>query len=166
MATSFEKPIDRFFYRIEEDREFFQYFNLDDDQAMQLARRRASHYLMDAIDRMMLDGMPDVNFTDYDETVAEFNIYLTTREIFILASLMYEYYLEKDIAKIKTYSVNYTHADLKVFDPSNARTSFMEIYNGVKMQNEKLLDSYRNTDRLTGAFKGIDFAAYSEEEGA
>lgn len=164
MATSFELPIERFFYRIEEDRDFFQYLNLDETHAMQLAHCRASHYLTNAVDRLMMDGMPDIDLTDCDLVLAEFNADLTSKEVFLLASLMYEYYLEKDIAKLKTYTVNYTHVDLKVFDPSNARSSFMEMYNSVKAQNEKLLDTYRNTDRLTGAFKAIDFSSYSEEE--
>lgn len=164
MATSFELPINRFFYRIEEDREFFQYFNLSETAAMQLARQRAMHYLRDAIDKMMLDGMPAVDFTDYDEAAAEFNIDLTSREIFLLASLMYEFYLRKDIAKLKTYNVNYTSTDLRVFDPSNARSTFKALYDSVAQENERLLDQYRSTDRLTGGFKTIDFAAYGEED--
>ena len=164
MATSFEKPINRFFYRIEEDREFFRYFDLDETAAMQLAHQRATHYLMDAIDRIMIDGMPAIDFGDYDEVLAEFNEDLTSKEIYLLASLMYECYLSKDIAKLKTYTVNYTHVDLKVFDPSNARNSFMEMYESVRLQNERLLDMYRCTDRLTGQFKTIDFASYDEED--
>lgn len=165
MATSFEQPINRFFNRIEEDREFFQYYNLSDVAAFQLAQSRAMNYLRNAIDKMMMDGMPEVDFTDYDETIAEFNFDLTSREVFILASLMYEFYLEKDIAKLKTYNVNYTDTELKVFDPSNARSTFREIYNDVVTRNEHLLDQYRNTDRLTGAFKTIDYAAYDDGEG-
>lgn len=164
MATSFECPINRFFDRIEEDREFFQYYNLSDAAALQLAQSRATNYLHNAIDKMMIDGMPEVDFTDYDETAAEFNFDLTSREIFILASLMYEFYLEKDIAKLKTYNVNYTSTDLKVFDPSNARSTFQELYDGVLARNEHLLDQYRNTNRLTGAFKTINYAAYNDEE--
>lgn len=164
MATSFELPINRFLYRIEEDREFFQYFNLSEMEAMQLARHRAENYLRDAIDRMMIDGMPDIDFTDVDDITEEFNADLTSREVFILASLMYEFYLRKDIAKLKTYSVNYTSSDLRVFDPSNARSTFKALYDGVVQENEKLLDQYRCTDRLTGAFKGINFASYDEED--
>lgn len=164
MATSFELPINRFFHRIEEDREFFRYYDLSDTAAFQLAQTRAQGYLMNAIDRMMLDGMPEVDFSDIDEAAAQFNIDLTSREIFILASLMYEFYLEKDIAKLKTYNVNYTSTALKVFDPSNARSTFKALYDGVVAKNEKLLDQYRNTDRKTGAFKTIDFAAYDDEE--
>lgn len=165
MATSFELPINRFFYRIEEDREFFQYFNLSDAAAMQLAHTRAKHYLRDAIDRFSMDAMPSIDLDDIDEKLEQFNADLTSREVYILASLMYEFYLAKDIAKLKTYNVNYTHTDLKVFDPSNARSTFQALYDGVVARNNLLLDQYRSTDRLTGAFRTIDFASYADEEG-
>lgn len=164
MATSFELPINRFFYRIEEDRDFFQYYNLSESAAFQLAQRRALHYLHDAVDKMMMVCTPDIDLSDMDEPAAQFNADLTSREIFILASLMYEFYLEKDIAKLKTYNVNFTSTDMKVFDPSNARSTFQALYDGVVAKNELLLDQYRNTDRLTGAFKTIDYSAYSDEE--
>lgn len=164
MATSFELPINRFFARIEEDREFFQYYNLSDTAAFQLAQRRATNYLHNAIDKMMLEGMPEIDLSDIDEAAAEFNADLTSREVYILASLMYEFYLEKDIAKLKTYNVNYTATNLKVFDPSNARSTFQSLYDGVVEKNRLLLDQYRNTDRLTGAYKSINYSAYNEEE--
>lgn len=164
MATSFELPINRFFARIEEDREFFQYHNLSDTAAFQLAQTRATNYLRDAIDKMMLEGMPEIDFSDVDEVVAQFNADLTSREIYILASLMYEFYLAKDIAKLKTYNVNYTATNLRVFDPSNARSTFQSLYDGVVAKNQLLLDQYRNTDRLTGAYKTIDYGSYDDEE--
>lgn len=164
MATSFEQPINRFFVRIEEDREFFDYYNLSDTAAFQLAQTRAKNYLRDAIDKMMIEGMPEIDLTDVDETLAQFNEDLTSREVYILACLMYEFYLAKDIARLKTYSVNYTSSDLKVFDPSNARTTFQALYDGVVAKNVLLLDQYRNTNRLTGAYKTIDYAAYDDEE--
>ena len=97
MGTPFLEPINRFLRRIEEDRDFFQYFQLSDDEALDLARRRARNYLEDAIDRMMMDGRPSVDLTDIDEGSFSFNIELTRNEVFLLSSLMYEYYLDKDI---------------------------------------------------------------------
>lgn len=41
MGTPFLEPINRFLRRIEEDRDFFQYFQLSGDEALDLARRRA-----------------------------------------------------------------------------------------------------------------------------
>ena len=156
MGTPFLEPINRFLRRIEEDRDFFQYFQLSDDEALDLARRRARNYLEDAIDRMMMDGRPSVDQTDIDEGSFSFNIELTRREVFLLSSLMYEYDLDKDISRIKTLNVNYTGTELRVFDPSNARASFLQLYENVQRQNEKLLDTYRNVDRETGEFISIN----------
>ncbi len=164
MATSFDVLLNRFFVRIEEDRDFFRYFELSDEEALRLAEHRAKNYLRDAVDRFMMDGMPDIDLSNTDFSTDSFEVELTGREIYLLASLMYEFYLAKDIAKIKTYNVNFTHTDLKVFDPSNARSTFKELYDMVVARNNLLLDQYRNTDRLTGTFKTIDFAAYVEEE--
>lgn len=164
MATSFTQLINRFFSRIEEDREFFQYYSLSDEEALNLAQTRAQHYLMNAVDRMMLEGCPEIDFSDMDIALLQFNVDLTSREIFILASLMYEYYLEKDISKIKIMDNSFTPTELRVFDKSNLRNSFKALYDGVCQRNLEMLDSYRNTDRLTGAYKGIDFAAFDEEE--
>lgn len=156
MGTPFLEPINRFLRRIEEDRDFFQYFQLSDDEALDLARRRARNYLEDAIDRMMMDGRPSVDLTDIDEGSFSFNIELTRSEVFLLSSLMYEYYLDKDISRIKTLNVNYTGTELRVFDPSNARSSFLQLYENVQRQNEKLLDTYRNVNRETGEFISIN----------
>ena len=164
MATSFSEPINRFFHFIEEDREFFDYYQLRDFEALDLASTRARSYLQDAIDRVMLECHPDIDFTDYDELSWSFNVDLTSREVYMLASLMYERYLFKDIAKLKTWSVNYTAKELTVFSPSEARNSFNTMYENVCARNELLLDTYRNTDRLTGEFKGIDYSSYDEEE--
>lgn len=162
MGTPFSIPIERFFHRIEEDREFFNYYQLSDSEALQLAGVRAKAYLQNAADKIMMGGAPDIDFSDVDDALDQFNADLTSREVYLLSSLMYEFYLEKDIAKLKTLSVNYTSSNLKVFDPSNARTSFHTLYKDVCEKNAILLDAYHNTDRTTGAFKGIDYASYDE----
>lgn len=162
MGTSMMEPINRFLRRVEEDRDFFQYFMLSDEEALSLARHRARNYLEDAIDRMMIDGRPTVDMTDIDEDTFSFNIELTRSEVFILASLMYEFYLAKDISRIKTQSVNYTGSELKVFDPSNARSTFLKLYENVQAQNEMYLDTYRNTDRNTGGFIAINTTSVDE----
>lgn len=160
MGTPFSIPIERFFHRIEEDREFFHYYRLSDDEAMELAGIRAQAYLRNAADKIMMGGMAEIDFSDVDDILGQFNTDLTSQEVYLLSSLMYEFYLEKDISRLKTLSVNYTSSDLKVFDPSNARTSFHALYQEVCERNAVLLDNYRNIDRKTGAFKGIDYASY------
>ena len=42
MSTSFEKIIAKFFRKIEKDRDFFAYYNVDFSEAMSLAREQAN----------------------------------------------------------------------------------------------------------------------------
>lgn len=130
---------------------------------MDIVKERSTHYMHEAAARMAIDGMPSVDFLDYDDSTREFGFEMTRKEIFLMASLMYEMYIDRDIAKLKCLSVNYTSTDLRVFDPSNARKTFAELYRMVCEQNARLLDAYRNTNRLTGEYVGINYSAYSEE---
>lgn len=168
MGTPVEAVIERFFNRIEKDRDFFQYFNLSESEAVTIAEKRADAYFDEAIQRLIIEGKPSVDFTDIEGTPCTgrtFGFDLTPQELYLIPSLMYEAYLSRDMAYLKTLSVNYTATDLRVFDPSNARSTFMTMYNFVHDQNEAMLDRYRNTDRLTNEYIGIDYAQYSAEEG-
>lgn len=163
MATPFTDVIERFYHRIEEDRDFFDYYGLSEMEALALARTRSIAYLNNAIDRMMLDGKPDIDFSDVDVMLNQFNVDLTPREVFILSSLMYEYYLEKDLSKIKIMDNSFTPTELRVFDTSNLRASYLALCDSVAAKNMSLLDSYRNTDRHTGAYKGVTYTSFDEE---
>ena len=158
MATPFSVPIDAFFHRIETDRGFFNYFNLAEEEAIELATKRATQYLREACARITLECPNGLDFTDYDEETEQINGDLNKKEVYILSSLMYEMYLNRDIAKLRCLSVNYAPTDLRVFDPSNARKTFMTMYSAVVQENEYLIDWYRSTDRDTGELRNIDFA--------
>ena len=162
--TSYEVIYEMFFRRVEKDKKFFSYVGLTDAQAMQLARERANGYFEEALAVLTMKGRPSVDFTDRDRAAAQFNFDLTAQEKYIVSSLMYQQYLERDIAYLKTLSVNYTSTDLRVFDPSNARSTFMTMFNAIKGECEEMLDIYRNTDRTSGDFIGIDFESYDTEE--
>lgn len=162
MATAFSVPIDYFFRRVEEDRKFFNYFQLTDEEAMEIATNRATHYLYESVTRIVFECPDKAQFFDYNADESEFNGDLTQREILLLSSLMYEMYLNRDIAKLKCWNVNFTPTDLRVFDPSNARKTFLSMYNTVVSENDHIMDVYRNSDRETGVMVGIDFSAYEE----
>lgn len=164
MATPFSVPINAFLKRIEKDKDFFQYFNLDDEEAAALAEERAINFLMEAIQKVVMECQPEVDFTDFDEETQEFNFDWTPQEKILIPSLMYEAYLERDMAYLKTMNVNFTVTDFRVFDPSNARKTFMGMLEYVHQQNILLMDTYKNTDRLTGKYIGINFGQYDEEE--
>ena len=75
--------------------------------------------------------------------------------------MMFQVYLSRSIAKLKTLEVNYSSSDLKVFDPSNARTSFMTMYEKVCQDNAFLIEEYKSRDRLTGAFIEVGYEGYA-----
>lgn len=164
MATPFQKPVDIFLGRIEKDIDFFRYIGLSDSEAAELAARRSKDILLQTNAMMSLRCKSDIDFTDVDTEKEEYSADLTPSEIYLIGSMMYELYLQKDVAKIKLDNVNYTASELKVFDPSNARSTFMSIYDNVVNENKLLLSEYRDTDRKTGKYLGIDYASYDEED--
>lgn len=122
---------------------------------------RCNNFLNEAVNRLIIEANPSVDFTD--RTDEQFNFDLTGSELAIIPSLMYEQYLFRDFAYLKTLNVNYTPTEMRVFDPSNARATFLNIYNTVCARNEKYIDIYKNSDRMTGALKSINFANYDSE---
>lgn len=164
MPTPFEKPITLFFKRIEEDKKFFNYINLSGFQSLEIAKERARGLLIEAASELALRCSPDIDFLDIDELSEVFAEDLTRKEVYLISSLMYQQYLERDIAKIKCLNVNYTPTELRVFDPSNARSTFQAIYEKVCQKNDMLIDEYESRDRITGALKGIDYPSFNTEE--
>lgn len=162
--TSYQTVIDMFYRRIEKDKEFFLYFNLSPDQSMALARERAMGYLDEALAEIILMCQPTVDFTDRDDAAAEFNFDLTATEKLLISALMYRQYLQRDISYLKTLSRDYTATDLRVFSPSEARATFMEMFTAVDAECDRLKDMYKNTDRESGKYIGIDFDAYDSED--
>ena len=161
--TSYSTVLNAFLRRVEKDAKFFNYFGLSDSEAMQLARERALGYMEEAVAALTLDGLPTIDLSQRDEPLGAFEADLTAQEVYILSSLMYRQYLDRDIAYLATLSVNYTSTDLRVFDPSNARKTFAELYMAVCTECDRLIDTYRNTDRISGAYVGIDFDQYDTE---
>jgi len=163
MVTAYQTILDAFYHRIEKDKEFFNYFNLTDAEALALAKERSLSYMDEALARITFECQPSVDFSDRDDANESFGFTLSKIEIFLVSSLMYQSHLERDIAYLKTLNVNYTSTDLRVFDPSNARSTFMDMYKSVCDQNEALMDKYKNLDRATGTYKTVDFNAYDDE---
>lgn len=109
----------------------------------------------------------DIDFTGYQEDEEgnkQFVADLTVTEIDLIANLMYEGYLKRDVSKLRAFSQQYTPTDLQAFSPANDRKTFMEMYAVVVDENKVKLDRYKSKDRLTGETKGIDYASYDTEE--
>ena len=158
--TPYTTIYDKFFHRIEEDREFFNHFQLPDAQVMEVAQQRASAYMEEAVSRIMMECPQGSVFAQRTTTDPEgFVADLTPSEIYLVSSLMFEQYIERDIAYLKKLTVNYTSKELTIFSPDNWRNSYNELFKTVRNENEGLMNLYKNKDRLTGAYLSVDFSS-------
>lgn len=163
MSTSFEKIINKFFRKIEKDREFFSYYNVTLEDAMQLAKEQANGYLLEAVEKLTDECVPDVDFFDYDEEVQVFNFKLTDKEIGLLTDLMREVYFERDFVTLKAFKIAMTPSDLNQFSPASERKTFTDMVNGIKSENVGKISQYASVDRVTGKKKLINYSQYSED---
>ena len=163
MSTSFEKVINKFFRKIEKDREFFSYYNVTLEDAMQLAKEQANGYLLEAVEKLTDECVPDVDFFDYDEELQVFNFKLTDKEIGLLTDLMREVYFERDFVTLKAFKIAMTPSDLNQFSPASERKTFTDMVNGIKSENVGKISQYASVDRVTGKKKLINYSQYSED---
>jgi hypothetical protein len=162
MSTSFDLIFTVFFDKIENDSEFFNYYNLTNEEALELATSRAESYLKESIAKLTLKCTPDIDFTDVNWETKVLNEDLNLTEIDLLGNLMFEMYLHKDIAKLKSFASQFSPKDLNVFSRANERKTFTDMYNDIKRDNLKLIADYASVDRLTGKKKTINYSEYSD----
>ena len=163
MSTSFEKVINKFFRKIEKDREFFSYYNVSLEEAMQLAKEQANGYLLEAVEKLTDECVPDIDFFDYDEELQAFNFKLTDKEIGLLTDLMREVYFERDFVTLKAFKIAMTPSDLNQFSPASERKTFTDMVNGIKSENVGKISQYASVDRVTGKKKLINYSQYNED---
>ena len=162
-STSFEKVINKFFRKIEKDREFFSYYNVSLEEAMQLAKEQANGYLLEAVEKLTDECVPDIDFFDYDEELQVFNFKLTDKEIGLLTDLMREVYFERDFVTLKAFKIAMTPSDLNQFSPASERKTFTDMVNGIKSENVGKISQYASVDRVTGKKKLINYSQYNED---
>ena len=163
MSTSFETIINKFFRKIEKDREFFSYYNVSLEDAMQLAKEQANGYLLEAVEKLTDECVPDIDFFDYDEELQVFNFKLTEKEIGLLTDLMREVYFERDFVTLKAFKIAMTPSDLNQFSPASERKTFTDMVNGIKSENVGKISQYASVDRVTGKKKLINYSQYNED---
>lgn len=160
MSTSFESVRQKFFRRIEKDKDFFSYYNITQEEAMELAIKQADGYLIEAIEKLTNNCTPDVDFYNYDDVLQVFNFDLTNKEQNLLADLMYEVYFERDFVLLKAFKIAMTPSDLNQFSPASERKTFTDMVDKIKLENINKISNYVSVDRITGKPKTIDHSKY------
>ena len=165
--TAFSDVYDKFYELVETDSNFFQYFDLTENEVRDLVHDRAKSYLMESLSVITRNIEPeeDFSFDDYDSELEEFNSDLTFDEIDMLAHLMLEQHFKSEFGKLKAFSAQDLPTSLQVFSPANERTSIRALVKDIHEENMTMLDNYMAKDRSTRKRKTIDYdtyASYSE----
>lgn len=159
--TAFQTLNDLFFLKIEEDGDFFYYYNLTPEESMELANERANGYLKQAIAKFWSKCGDLLDIYDFDADAQTFNFDLKDVELDILSNLMIEEYFKSHKAKLRAFTLNFTPSDLQVFSPANERKTFLELYQDLKIENAIMLDNYAGRNRDTGAANTINYTSFS-----
>ena len=163
-STDFSTILNRFYNRIEKDEKFFNYYNIDVNEAIQIATQRATNYLIESLDDLSMVGNLQVDFSDYDEEVQEINFKLLTKEMNLIVEMMFLKYMKRDEALLHAMEINFTPSDLSVFSPANERNSYRNFIRELTDAIEIKIDDYKNRDRFTNALKQtINYSEYSED---
>lgn len=163
-TTDFSTILKRFYNRIEKDEKFFNYYNVDINEAVQIATQRATNYLIESLDDLSMVGNLQVDFSDYDEEIQEINFKLLPKEINLIVEMMFLKYMKRDEALLHAMEINFTPSDLSVFSPANERTSYRNFIKDLSDTVEIKIDDYKNRDRVTNALKQtINYSEYSED---
>lgn len=164
-CTPFNYICDKFYDRIEEDKDYFEYYGITVSEAVCIAHKRAVNYLVESLDDLTAVGNLQIDFSDYDAEIEQVNFKLLPKEIRLIVEMMFLKYMKRDEAKLHTLEVNFTPSDLKIFSPANERTSYRNFIKDLTDKVDIKLDNYKNRDRVTGVLrKTIDYTAYNEEE--
>lgn len=161
-TTSFEKILKKFYDRIEKDADFFNYYNVDVEEAKEIAENRAKNYLCESLDELSCLSGLDVDFSDYNEDIEEINFKLVPKEIKLIVELMFLYYMKRDEALLHAMEINFTPSDLSVFSPANERSSYKSFIAKLENDVDIKIDDYKNRDRKTNELK--QFINYSQYE--
>ena len=161
--TTFDYLFNRFYKRIEKDEEFFNYYNVDVEEAIQLAHERARGCLIDALDRLSSTSNLQVDFLVYFEEIEELGFKTTNKENKLIVDLMFQVYMERDLPLLHAFKINFTPSDLTVFSPANERNSYEAFIARLDNDNEIALDDYKSRDRETGKLKNtIKYTDYRD----
>lgn len=112
--TSFQTIYDRFFGKITDD----QYLEISEEETLE----DCYNILMDAI-----PGFEFPRFDLYDYDTEQFNSDLTSEEINILALLMYNTWLQRQVASVENTRMKYSGTDFKMTSQANHLDKLMNL---------------------------------------
>lgn len=153
MFTSYEEIYELFYNRVINDKRFFLTGIVSPQEAEDIARKRSKTLLLESIVYIQTSGTKDceVNFIgDRDDLQEEFTFELSLVEKQLIADVMLQKYLEKDITiRLNALGQVFEDSDLKVFSPYNDIKYFNIALTELRELNDSAIDRYKSRDRDT-----------------
>ena len=153
--TAFEDVIDAFYHYIENDVDFFSYFDLDEDECMEVAGQRAGVLLNEATSYLSRKLIIENVFSTASTLDGMFSETLTEAEINLLVKAMFLMYLQRDLTRLRTFHGVMTSSDLNMYSPANERKTFVDMVQKYEEDLKIEISEYQMRDRTTGAFVQI-----------
>ena len=158
MTDRLNDVYEAFFDKIELDSEYFQYFEVDEIEAMKIAQERARSYLREACSYLRRHVSLDFTLSIAKDERGEehFAVPITDDEIELLASIMLIPYYERGLAKLRPKLNTFSASELKLLhSPANERQTYLALIDNQRANVNFLIADYYAKDRLTGAEKMI-----------
>ena len=152
-GTAFSEIIQAFYHYIEQDVDFFSYFELNEEESMEVAGQRAEVLLKEATSYLCnILVVENVFSTVEDDAFAE---KLTSVEINLLVKAMFLCYLNRDLTTLRTFHGVMTSSDLNMYSPANERKTFIDMVEKFEDELRIEISEYQMRDRTTGQFVQI-----------
>ena len=137
MGTSFQELYDRFLGKITDD--MYMEWTFEDTIA------DLKNILMDAI-----PGFEFPRFPLYDFEEDSYNVDLTSEEINILALLMYNTWLQRQVASIENTRMKYSGADFKMTSQANHLDKLIKLKQEAERQSHHMQRLYKRRKMVDG----------------
>lgn len=140
--TSFEYIYDRFLGRITDDM-YLEWTEQD-------TKKDLKNILLDAIPGF---EFPRFALFDYDSETETYNIHLTDEEVNILAILMYNTWLQRQIASVENIRMKYSGSDFKMTSQANHLSKLVDLKKEAERQDRHYQRLYKRRQILNNRGK-------------
>ena len=130
--TPFEDIYDRFFGKITDD----MYMEWTEEDT----KKDLKNILIDAIPGFEFPRFP---LYDFDIDAETFNCHLTSEEINIFALLMYNTWLQRQVASVEQTRMKYSGSDFKMTSQANHLAKLMELKKEAERQSHHMQRRYK-----------------------
>lgn len=140
--TSFEYIYDRFLGRITDDM-YLEWTEQD-------TKKDLKNILLDAIPGF---EFPRFSLFDYDSDTETYNVHLTDEEVNILAILMYNTWLQRQIASVENIRMKYSGSDFKMTSQANHLSKLVDLKKEAERQDRHYQRLYKRRQILNNRGK-------------